>query len=478
MYENKKISISFLIIIFLVKISNNYIVLPFKITNIPFQETNDSIIENFLSQININQLYTTISFGNPPKNIDFYLSMEQLVFSVLSNNCIKGSESSYDPTLSSTFQNQTLYNISAGHIRKACLATEKCSFYNDLNLSKNSSFDTFLFLLGNNSSPKNTIDSDRLCGTIGLMRYSYNTILTNNHFIYYLKQNNIIDSYNWGLFYFNNDSSFHINREIQSMFDGFFIAGISNNSYLDIFKTENIHNSYVSSTINWSVNFNKIYYNDTNAEYICSNNTMVFFTLELNYIVSDKNYYENIKDSFFKKYLLSKVCEEETLYKTYEGNNHLIVCNHEIKNNLSSFPNIYFFSEQFSYTFKLDYNDVFFEKNNKIYFLILYKENTKTIWNVGKIFMKKYPFIFDYEKKTISFVHLNKYNGNSNEESGKNENNNLWETIKIYVFIFLFILAIIIGIFIGKIIWQKKRKMRANELDDNYEYIEKFEINI
>ena len=50
--------------------------------------------------------------------------------------------------------------------------------------------------------------------------------------------------------------------------------------------------------------------------------------------------------------------------------------------------------------------------------------------------MKKYPFIFDYEKKTISFVHLNKYNGNSNEESGKNENNNLWETIKIYVFIF------------------------------------------
>ena len=104
----------FLFILIIFKNSNCYIVLPFKFTNIPFQEPNnssDSIIDNFLSQININQLYATLSLGNPPRNIDFYLSMEQIYFSVLKNNCLKGSNSSYDPSLSDTFKNETPYNI-------------------------------------------------------------------------------------------------------------------------------------------------------------------------------------------------------------------------------------------------------------------------------------------------------------------------------------------------------------------------------
>ena len=41
----------------------------------------------------------------------------------------------------------------------------------------------------------------------------------------------------------------------------------------------------------------------------------------------------------------------------------------------------------------------------------------------------------------------------------------------------LLIIAVVLGIFIGKALWQKKRKIRANELDDNCEYIEKFDID-
>jgi hypothetical protein len=37
-------------------------------------------------------------------------------------------------------------------------------------------------------------------------------------------------------------------------------------------------------------------------------------------------------------------------------------------------------------------------------------------------------------------------------------------------------MAIVIGIFIGKTLWKRQRKMRANELDDNYDYIEKFDV--
>ena len=109
MHENHICIYSFLIIVFLIQSSNNYLIFPFKTTNIPFKEqenTTNKLIEYFLSQININQFYTTVSFGNPPKSLDCYLSFEQSVFSILSNNCLKGSESSYDPKLSSKFNNQ------------------------------------------------------------------------------------------------------------------------------------------------------------------------------------------------------------------------------------------------------------------------------------------------------------------------------------------------------------------------------------
>jgi len=483
MHENRICIYSFLIIAFLIQSSNNYLIFPFKTTKIPFKEQENSdikTIENFLSQININQLYTTVSFGNPPRNIDCYLSFEQSVFSILSNNCLKGSESSYDPKFSSKFKNQSSYHISVGKVRKACLANDECTFYNDIKLAKNSSFNDFLFLLGNNSSPEDEIfvDSDRLCGTVGLMRYSYNTDYTINNLVYYLKQNKVIDSYTFGIYYFDSENSLDLPQDIRDKYEGYLIVGISNSAYLDIFKTDEVYNSYLSSTISWSIKFNKIFFNDSQSEYMCSNDTSIYFMLDYNYISCDEQYYNNIKNYFFKSYLEKNICTIESTSVTYEGNNYMIVCNSEIKNNLTSFPKIYFYSHDLSFTFNLDYNDLFFEHENKIYFLVIYKQTLKTIWNVGKIFLKKYPFIFDFEKKMMSFVHLDKY-GNSKKESKNDEKNNysLWEKIKIYVFIFLLIIAVIIGVIIGKLIWKKQRKTRANELVDNYEYIEKFDIN-
>ena len=489
---NVNINFSLLIILLIIQNSNNYIVLPFKSTKIPFKESNNiSTIENFLSQIDTNQLYTTLSFGSPSKNIDFYLSMDQLAFSILSNNCIKGSYSSYDPSLSNTFINQTAHNYTLGPISKASLATDKCTFYNNMNLSQNISFDALKFLLGNNSSPKTgkeNIDSQRLCGIIGLMRYSYNTFLTMNNFIYYLKSNKIINSYKWGLYFFNTDNNYNVDKKIQSEYDGYLIAGITNDSYLDIFNTDNVYTAYAYSTLFWTFNFNKVYYNDSENEYNCGNNTIIDFVIDMNYISSTRIYYESIKKYFFSKYLDEKICVEEKVNKLYEDDNFMIICDLKIKPNLSSFPKIYFYSEQLSYIFSLDYNDVFIELNNKIYFLIIFKEAINTIWRVGKIFMRKYPFIFDYDQKTISIVNFNKNDTAPNEptnkdkkdnnidNNNKNNNDNIFLDFKIYIVIFLLIIAVIIGVFIGKKIWQKQRKMRANELDDNYEYIEKFDI--
>jgi len=487
MYENLINIFYFLFILIIFKNSNCYIVLPFKFTNIPFQEpinNSFSIIENFLSQININQLYATLSLGNPSRNIDLYLSMEQVYFSVLHNNCLKGSNSSYNPSLSDTFKNETPYNISLGSWGKACKATENCSLYNDLYLSKTISLESLEFIYGNNTSTKNeNFEINKLCGNIGLMKNSFNIFLSSNNFIYYLKNNKIIDSYSWGIFFFDKENKYNntylnIDDNIVSSYDGFFIAGITNNSYLEIFKSDIIDNSYTTNQVYWDININKIYFNSTENEFICSNNIKMFFSIDLNYIIADQNYYKKIKEYYFKKYLDESICMEEKNYNIYEGNNYLIVCNKNIKNYLSSFPKIYFFSEKLSYTFNLDYTDVFLETKERIYFLISNKEKVKDVWSVGKIFIKKYPFIFDYDKKAISFVHINNYNekGNKEQNTNNNKNYNIWKDFKIYIFVFLLIVAIVIGIFIGKMLWKKQRKMRANELDDNYDYIEKFDI--
>ena len=51
----------------------------------------------------------------------------------------------------------------------------------------------------------------------------------------------------------------------------------------------------------------------------------------------------------------------------------------------------------------------------------------------------------------------------------KKSDKNFFDKIKYYIFI---IIGLIIGIFIGKKIREKARKLRANELEDNYEYLE------
>ena len=91
----------------------------------------------------------------------------------------------------------------------------------------------------------------------------------------------------------------------------------------------------------------------------------------------------------------------------------------------------------------------------------------------------KYNFIFQIEQKGIGFINYktkNETEKEKKEEEQSNENKDKTKIILIIVFSVLFV-GIIIGIFVGKKLWDKnKKKKRANELvDDNYEYESKKE---
>ena len=485
-YKNQKYLLYFFIIIFsIAKTSKNILVFPFKSTNLELKLDNNEMIDNILSQLNKNQLYTSIGFGIPTQNIDFFLSIKIRMFSVLKNYCTEINNSTYIPEKSKRFNPSYDYNLTYSVMIKGKSAEDSVQFNYDLNLKDKRYVNDFPFLIGYSSI--NVTTNNKYCGVLGLSNKLEKEIFYFKSLTSFLKSKKEIDSYSWGIFYFDKENSYNISANITKMYDGYLIIGIKDEDYLNIFNTSKVISDYVIENDDdyIGINFQKIFfYNNKEIKYICNNNTLINFVLDNNYNIINTHHYNIIKENFFKKYISSNICKEKTFSLSSRLKEYLIICDSSMKANLKNFPTLYFLNIKFQCTFNLDYNDLFIEINNKIYFLIVGKDMESNVWNLGKIFMKKYPFIFDEDKKTISFVYLNKFDKkdgqnkdmpNDNTDNKDNDNSKIKQFFKDYYYIIILIICVIIGvifgIYIGRKIW-KKRRVRANELDDNVDYIE------
>ena len=99
--------------------------------------------------------------------------------------------------------------------------------------------------------------------------------------------------------------------------------------------------------------------------------------------------------------------------------------------------------------------------------------------------------MFDEDRKSFYFIHLKKYNNSVFPEKDSEDNNydnktndknmpkedniNFWNEYKEYILFGVIFVVLIIGLIFGYIfgrrVFEKHRKSRANELEDNYEYI-------
>lgn len=98
-------------------------------------------------------------------------------------------------------------------------------------------------------------------------------------------------------------------------------------------------------------------------------------------------------------------------------------CKANNKNEIKEkFPTLYFHHQEFNYKFELNFNDLFYIKNDIMYFLIYFEQSPKnddkysqaSEWILGKPFLQKYQFSFDVENKNIFFY------DNIKEQSEKN----------------------------------------------------------
>ena len=472
--------IYFLMIISIFSFCNNYLILPFIIKK-PIYQSNSNLIKasDYLKYIKSNLISTKIYSGDPPKELEVYLSMEIYEILIGKGFCLSDANSPYNPFSSSSYENSRMTYFSP-IITNGSYISDKFIFYNDINFTKNISVNKLDFIYCNASNDFfELFDPVQNCGYIGLQLSSGSEYFESNSIIYELRYANAINKKKWALAF--KDNSNKINN-----YDGALILGIEENDYMDIFNMNNISEytsiyslPYITKQINWEIKFDEIYYETNNMKYSFNSSLQGQFLIDYNYIICNIDYFNSIKNNFFNKYINEKICyidKIETFKKKKKTDTQMInviICDKIRFKDMNKFPSLNFMHRELNKTFEFSYKDLFQEISNSLVFSIVLDENDKYHWSFGRMFLKKYQFVFDNDQKTITYIETIKI---EERDNGINNNANNKEFI-ITVLKILIIICLLggfgLGLFFGKKIWDKNKKKRANELNDDYDYVEK-----
>ena len=291
------------------------------------------------------------------------------------------------------------------------------------------------YLIHKLSNPDN-IDIEKMVldGMIGLQLNSDHEVKSYN-LVYQLKYNKVIDNYNY---------YFDYNKE---------------NLVLGEYFDENDKNFYKanSRTRIWdhiNINFNNIYYNEYSKNNKKYNETNVggLISLNTNGIVGTNNY-----KTYFDEFMKENFPSCNKIYFSYASKNYYgYECHKNI--NIKNFKSIKFFNQELNHTFELDYNDIFVKCEDKYVMMIYFKDDENQFaWILGTIFLKKYKLIFNLSSQTIGMMK------NLKEKNDK---------IILYIICcILLIIIIILSIFLYRCYLNKPRKIKANELNENYDFV-------
>ena len=422
-------------------------------------------------------LYTFLKVGDLEYNIKAFVSMENYYFSMSSKYesiDVKDFSQIYSINKSSTFRNISLLDKYYIKSINDIAAKEKFKI-NSLTLN-----DLDFIYETNNINMENTSLVEINYMNIGLQILSNDKFKFN--FISLLKERKIINNYNWFVLFDKlpkkKDGEIYSLDEILNNKPKLLIGVLPHVYDPKKFNEKQIVQLY-SNNFQWVIYFKYIYYfykNNTNTNTISQKRSIYGNRVEIDFnnllIYGPSLYYTYIERDFFNEYLSLNICHIYT-----DDNIEGIFCekseNFGIEN-LKLFPTLYFEYVEINYTFEFNYQDLFLEKDNKFWFLIVIDINTEIDeWYIGFSLLKKYQFVFNQDSKTIGF-----YNPDLEVETNRNSNSSSNKYI-LYIIIFIsWIVFICIGFFIGKYFYKKyKTKKRANELDDNYEYLSGNNIN-
>jgi hypothetical protein len=458
-----------------------------QIVSLPFNsyfkygsKTNITSIDD-LSQ---NNLYSSINIGEPSQKIKAFLSVMHSYFSLNQNILAKSINdfvSHYEIDKSITFKNISSDIIDLKDYDSAAKEKFELNLFNyDTKQYFNISVDDMIFIYNDNNKGKNLSNTYYL--NIGFQIINQKKLKERErfNFINQLKKRNIIKNYDWCIFFEkgkNNNGSFLYNPDELIYAKGELLIGDLPHSYNNNFNnkqllsTYSIYNDYL---FKWALDFSSIYYNKSINEIQKIEMTDVQININNYVILAPMSYYYNIRRDFFDYYISKKACYiyQGSEYKTFycEKSENFTI------EDLKKFPILYMAHKEFQYTFELTYEDLFIEKNNKYWFMVVLSVFNTDIeeWFMGIIFLRKYNLIFNQDSKTISFYNPNISLYDKLPEQKNNNTNNNYSHIIIIIFLIIFICIIIIIIirifFCKNIIKSNKDKKRLNQIYENFNY--------
>ena len=549
-----------IIALLLITYSLSVIVFPFKIREndaktfaSPINQTQIPILKYMYHILNDYEFVSDIEVGTPRQKVELLFNFNDEFLTLLYH---RTSPKPYYYNLSSTYKEIKIYDkecplkVSESTTIKETLFM-KNKFYNNLNdflSSKDEISHEFVIIFSKHlPTLKHVVTYQFVDSNAVRIGLQVNAKYNEDHGIYKpfineMKEQGYIENYLHFIYFFDEYEENLYAKDNNNTYDGLIVLGkyphellpnkydIKNlfwtNTFLTYTKITNKEN------IIWGFKFNQVYIDygnnkKENFEYLRG-----IFDFNVDYIFPPYQYYETIKN-FFRP--LRKICFIDTnarLINKDDNAYRMVYCDYEEfgKKYLKTFPKLVFKIDDFNETFEFTYKDLFKPiYDNKYYLFLIFTgrfwraseiiiQPPSYPWTLGKIFFKKYQFVFDALNKKVGYyknkntknnkepiVETNKNienqkeeieNKQKDEDKGNSKKINSPDLLKIQksikkdnsvinqkdrsiidsTFIVIFgvflsiIIALIVGICYEYKFTKKERKRRPNELIDDVEY--------
>ena len=434
--------------------ANNIFLIPFY--HMSFSQ-NDSE-NNILNKLFLSQIVTKTEIGSKKQYFFSSFKLQSYYTYILGNNLRKDQYKKlsknipnfFDYNLSETYKSIKEEKFNYEHFYFANKSKDNLLF-SDINYEFNP-FKFYLVNIINEDDFQNEIQNTFSIG-LGVRFLNENDnddSETNNennegkeqiYFIHQLKKKKLID-YETFYFKFYNKNLFNEKGEIV------FGTTVNDNKF-DYIKASVVIDKI--DKLKWSFVFDNIYVGNKNLNI----SQLALLKCEQDLILGSENYFKEIKQNFFDKYLSNKKCEISESFINEDLIIRGFVCDNDI--DISNFEPIFFEIKEINLNFTFNSKELFYNYQNKKYFLIVFNKYYSTYWILGRLFLKKYQILFDFDKKILAI------------EKNIINNKNLINYKLIFVIIIIVIISILL-IIIFEFLWKNKRKSRKNEINDNFEY--------
>ena len=430
------------LIIFLIILSNinsNFTVFNFK-TNINPKELTDS---NYMEKKFDQLIYTEVKIGEPSQVIPMTIKTWQYPTFVVSKDVTDNIKIKFDQSKSNSYIPQYFYtglftyDFSKGYLSLDTMIIDK-------------PVKNFPFMLATEMN----VGVKNVSGEIGLAKEDTEDppkLAKKTHFIDQLMDNNIISK---KIFGFTYDTEY----EGRLIFGGYLYEVEPNYKEKDMNEFEIDTDVPDKNNNKWMMKFYLNCLSGPDNKVIYEENTYGFFFIESDLIIGSTDFQKNFTKGYFEK----RNCHSESVH----ASSHFTIYYCTEESQFADFPNITLkYPGKYNFTFTKD--ELFVKRGNRYIFQIVFQIFTEDVkvpsWKIGQIFFRKYSVFFKQEDRgyKMSYYLTQKFKPKG------------LSTQTIIIIVLSIVLGLlIIGIIVYFVKFFPKRKKRANELNDDYEYKE------